>query len=241
MPRPKKKKNNMEELSQQVLEAVTDAYLNPTEDTADENGKMSLNVLADEFSMSRIKLRKLLITAGVYETQISLKVNELYNSGKTIKEIQTITGLSAASISGYLPYQKTIYNLEESTLVAERLRKYRSRKASVQQLASAIEDGDLDNIKETLWNALVVFEGYPFKTAKGLRYSYTMKGNELFFSRKEKSVTRASVFIALETAIDLQQKEVWITGPKLLRCFGASYLYPVFQRLGVIRDGEKEI
>ena len=68
-----------------------------------------------------------------------------------------------------------------------------------------------------------------------------MKGNELFFSRKEKSVTRASVFIALETAIDLQQKEVWITGPKLLRCFGASYLYPVFQRLGVIRDGEKEI
>lgn len=65
MSRPKKKKNNMEKLSQQVLEAVTDAYLNPTEDTADENGKMSLNVLADEFSMSRIKLRKLLITSGV--------------------------------------------------------------------------------------------------------------------------------------------------------------------------------
>ena len=34
MPRPKKKKNNMEELSQQVFEAVTDAYLNPTEDMA---------------------------------------------------------------------------------------------------------------------------------------------------------------------------------------------------------------
>ncbi len=34
--------------------------------------------------------------------------------GKSVKEIQTITGLSAASISGYLPYQKTIYNLEES-------------------------------------------------------------------------------------------------------------------------------
>ena len=87
MPRPKKKKNNMEKLSQQVLEAVTDAYLNPTEDTVDENGKMSLNVLAGEFSMSRIKLRKLLITSGVYETPISRKVNELYNSGKTVKEI----------------------------------------------------------------------------------------------------------------------------------------------------------
>ena len=138
MPRPKKKKNNIEELSHQVLEAVTDAYLNPTEDTADENGKMSLNVLADEFSMSRIKLRKLLITSGAYETPISRKVNELYNSGKTVKEIQTIMGLSAASVSGYLPYQKTIYNLEESTLVAERLRKYRNRKAAVHQLATAI-------------------------------------------------------------------------------------------------------
>ena len=230
MPRPKKKKNNMEKLSQQVLEAVTDAYLNPTEDTADENGKMSLNVLAGEFSMSRIKLRKLLITSGVYETPISRKVNELYNSGKTVKEIQTITGLSAASVSGYLPYQKTIYNLEESTLVAERLRKYRNRKAAAHQIATAIEDGDLGNIKETLWNALVTFEEYPFKTAKGLRYYYTMKGNELFFSRKEKSVTRASVFMALETAIDLQQQGVRITGPKLLRCFGASYLYPAFQR-----------
>ena len=146
MPRPKKKKNNMEELSQQVLEAVTGAYLNPTEDTADENGKMSLNVLANEFAMSRIKLRKLLITSGVYETPISRKVNELYNSGKTIKEIQTITGLSAASVSGYLPYQKTIYNLEESTLVAERLRKYRKRKYAVHQLAKALDDGSLDTL-----------------------------------------------------------------------------------------------
>ena len=33
----------------------------------------------------------------------------------TIKEIQKIVGLSAASVSGYLPYQKTVYNLEVST------------------------------------------------------------------------------------------------------------------------------
>ena len=73
MPRPKKKKNNMEELSQQVFEAVTDAYLNPTEDTADENGKMSLSVLANEFSISRIKLRKLLITSRVLNVPVLSK------------------------------------------------------------------------------------------------------------------------------------------------------------------------
>ena len=116
MARPKKKPEyNFEEVSQQVIEAITDAYLNPSEGTADEDGKMYINLLAEEFSMSRIKVRKLLITSGAYETPISRQVGELYKSGKTVKEIQTITGLSAASISGYLPYQKTIYNLEEST------------------------------------------------------------------------------------------------------------------------------
>ena len=69
---------------------------------------MSLNALADEFSMSKIKLRKLLITSWAYETLTSRKVNELSNSGKTVKEIQTTTGLLAASVSGYLTYQNTI-------------------------------------------------------------------------------------------------------------------------------------
>jgi hypothetical protein len=242
MARPKKKPDfNSEEVSQQVIEAITDAYLNPTEGMADDDGKMYVNLLADEFGMSRIKLRKILITSGAYETPTSRQVNELYKSGKTVKEIQTITGLSAASANGYLPYQKTIYNLEESTLLAERLRKFRSRKAAVRQLAAELNDGEPERIKETLWNTLVLFEGYPFKTAKGLRYYYTIRGNEIFFSRKEKSVTRASVSIAFETAMELQKTGTRITGPKMLRCFGASYLYPVFQRLGVIRDGEEAL
>lgn len=102
-----------------------------------------------------------------------------------------------------------------------------------------MKDGNPELINERLWNALVLFEGYPFKTAKGLRYNYTMKGNETFFSHKEKSVTRESVSIALETVMELQKTGTRITGSKMLKCFGASYLYPVFQRLGVIRDGEE--
>lgn len=92
------------------MEAITDTYLNPPENTADENGRMYLNLLAEEFSMTPIKVRKLLISSGVYQTDISMRINELYKSGKTIKEIQKIVGLSAASVSGYLPYQKTVYN-----------------------------------------------------------------------------------------------------------------------------------
>ena len=240
MARPKKnRETNTDDRISQLIEAVTDTYLNPPENTADENGRMYLNLLAEEFSMTPIKVRKLLISSSVYQTDISKKINELYKSGKTIKEIQKIVGLSAASVSGYLPYQKTVYNLEVSTDVANRLRKYRNRKTMVEKLAAEVEAG-AEQTKDLLWETLIAFEDYPFKTAKGLRYYYTVKGNELFISRKEKSVTRSSVNMAFETAVRLQREGSEITGPKMLGCFGASYLYPIFIRIGVIRDGKEK-
>ena len=206
MARPKKKREtNTDDRISQLIEAVTGTYLNPPENTADENGRMYLNLLAEEFSMTPIKVRKLLISSSVYQTDISKKINELYKSGKTIKEIQKIVGLSAASVSGYLPYQKTVYNLEVSTDVANRLRKYRNRKTMVEKLAAEVEAG-AEQTKDLLWETLIAFEDYPFKTAKGLRYYYTVKGNELFISRKEKSVTRSSVNMACSVTIDVRPK-----------------------------------
>ena len=240
LARPKKnKETNTDDLISQLMEAITDTYLNPPENTADENGRMYLNLLAEEYSMTPIKVRKLLISSSVYQTDISMRINELYKSGKTIKEIQKIVGLGAASVSGYLPYQKTVYNLEVSTDVAKRLRKYRNRKAMVEKLAAEVES-ETERTKDLLWETLISFEDYPFKTAKGLRFYYTVKGNELFISRKEKSVTRASVNMAFETAVKLQREGSEITGPKMLGCFGASYLYPIFIRIGVIRDGKEK-
>ena len=243
MARPKKKPEyNSAEIAKQIVEAVTDAYLNPTEDDADEQGHTYLNLLAEEFSMTPIKVRKLLITSGAYETPTSIAVNKLYKDGKNVKEIQQIMGLSSASVNGYLPYNKAVYNLEEATLTAERLRKYRQRKAAVEKLRVDMEFENTDEVSKTLWETLLLFEGYPFVTAKGLRYYYTIKGNEMFFTRKEKSVTRATVNIALQTAIKLQKDGIQITGPKMLGCFGASYLYPIFIRIGVISisDGDKK-
>ena len=81
---------------------------------------MSLDALGDEFSMSSLKIRKLLVTAGVYDTPLCRRVQEWYESGKSVKEICSLTGLSAASVSGYLPYRRTVYKLKERTLLAER-------------------------------------------------------------------------------------------------------------------------
>ncbi|MCM1106304.1 MAG: hypothetical protein NC355_05090 [Blautia sp.] len=87
-------------------------------------------------------------------------------------------------------------------------------------------------IHDKVWQVLVGFQGYTFETYRGLQYKYEIRGFELFVSRKEKSVTRSSVEIAVDKALE---RERIVTGPKQLKVFGASYLYPVFQTIGFIK------
>lgn len=86
-------------------------------------------------------------------------------------------------------------------------------------------------IPDNLWPALEALAGTPFSTAKGLSFTYVIRGGELFVSRKEKSITKATVELAFQRALELGGDA---TGPKKLGVFGASYLYPIFLRLGVI-------
>ena len=139
MARPKKKPEyDSDQMAQQIMEAVTDAYLNPPQGMEDDAGHMQLNQLAEEFSMTPLKVRKLLITTGAYQTAISKAVNMLFREGKSVAEIQELTNLSRASVQSYLPYSKTVYKMEERTLLAERLQKYRSRKAAADRIVEAM-------------------------------------------------------------------------------------------------------
>lgn len=115
------------------------------------------------------------------------------------------------------------------------------RKIAVEQLHTEVrfflEDlnaDSLERLEALLWETLCLFQSYPFLTAKKLEFSYIIKGNEMFVSRKEKSETRATVNLAFHKALSLQKAGCRITGPKMLGTFGASYLYPVFKRIGVI-------
>lgn len=56
---------------------------------------------------------------------------------------------------------------------------------------------------------------------------------ELFVSTKEKSITRSTVMKTYHRAVEL---DGIVPGPKTLGTFGASYLYNIFQWLGVIKE-----
>lgn len=55
--------------------------------------------------------------------------------------------------------------------------------------------------------------------------------------RKEKSISRSTVDLALRTALTVQAQEGFVSGPKKLNVPGAgSYLYPMLVRFGVINS-----
>lgn len=224
----KKPEYNPELQFNNFLEELSNAY--------EKTG--SLRTLAAELNISLLKLRKLLITADVFTSDICIEINNLYQSGKKIPEIMELTGLSRASVHSYLPYTKGIYNAAELSLNAERCRAYRIRQEQVRLLQEIPSE-------ENLWQTIIVFQDYPFKTATGLPFRYKLKvgkkgewNRELLIDRREKSKSLAwsSVMLAFENSMKISEE---VKKPKALGDIrGVSYIYPILWRFGLIEVPE---
>ena len=230
--RPKKKPDYDREKEIEAFQArAVELFGEPYDDRIERSEDApSIRDVANAMNTTPLRVRKMLVTAGVYSTKLSRKVQSLYEDGCSIQQIMDETGLKRASVHAYLPYVKGNYNLPDSTLNAERKRVFRKRIRVCERLGQEIDSPDAEKY---LWDAIVAYADYPFLTEKGLSMKYTVKGGEIFFNRKEKSVTRASVMKAFHRARQLQHEKGFVSGPKELGTFGASYIYPVFLRIGV--------
>ncbi|MFR2882095.1 MAG: hypothetical protein ACLTC8_14720 [Lachnospiraceae bacterium] len=77
------------------------------------DSEMSLQAIGDELGLNPIKVRKLLITAGVYESEVAEKVKNIFEEYRETQDYKTsilstanILQLSKASVTSYLPYKK---------------------------------------------------------------------------------------------------------------------------------------
>ena len=233
MSRSKKKPNyNPDHVMQEFMAAVADAF--GSYDDREDTTFPGLNAVATEFGITALKARKLLITAGVYSTALSRQVAELHASGVEISRIMKITGLSRASVHSYLPYSKIPYNLDELSANAERIRLYRERKKKCEEFRLSLPTlaGQSKQEQEVaLWKLLLYLQGCVFPTAKGLKFTYKIKGGEMFVNRNPSRSHRPQ---CLWRIIKRWSLVMPFAGPKKLGTFGASYLYPIFVRLGVI-------
>ena len=90
-----------------------------------------------------------------------------------------------------------------------------------------------------LWDEIQAPEGKQFLTKKGLPFTYTIKGGELFTDRRERSITRSTFEKAYNKLIQDQEGEdapKKIAGPKTLNVYGAPYVWAVFVGIGSIED-----
>ena len=166
----------------------------------------SLQSIADVLNLNPIKVRKLLITAGVYESNAAKKVKNTFEEYRKTQDYKTSIlstantfQLSKASVTSYLPYQKGVYfpstaEKEKISVGAERQRRYR-----------AMKRWRADPTEENFWGVVLVYAGVKFKTYSGLPFSYEIKKGrngeytkELWIDRREKSKSLAwsSVLLA---------------------------------------------
>ena len=80
------------------------------------DSEMSLQAIGDELGLNPIKVRKLLITAGVYESEVAEKEKNTIEEYRGTQDYKTsilstanTLKLSKASVTSYLPYQKGVY------------------------------------------------------------------------------------------------------------------------------------
>ena len=334
MARPKKKNSNPQQSMEELLVNTVALYSIPYDDRDGERDSElpSLRTVADQLGTTVLRVRKLLIAAEYFSTATSRQVQQMVAEGNSVESVMRVTGLKRASVYSYLPYVGLAFNLEWTTVNADRHRLFRKRLKAVEALAEyagtrvvtkcsettceanrlqqkglqdiAIckgkddvfssnvgladetdtgmggeteylckEDADarygalLDRTEchsyagvsaatdcmsktrmqdemECLWKAVLAFESYPFRTAgrgktTGVKFSYQVKRRkdgfpvgEIKVSRKEKTITRATIELAYRRAKAMGGQ---VTGPKKLGVFGASYLYPMLVRFGVIK------
>lgn len=91
---------------------------------------------AKETGISTVKVRKILITEGLWESDTSLKIGDLLKRGMTTEEIADTLYMSVKNVQAYMPYERGVYGGEELSKEAIRSDKYRNRmrKAAAMQV-----------------------------------------------------------------------------------------------------------
>ena len=164
--KPSKPEYSAERNLAQQMEAAADLYTD----------KMSLQAIADALALNPIKVRKLLITAGVYKSDVAKLVRQTFDTFRETQDYKTSVSstmaalqLSRSSVTSYLPYEKGVYfpetaEAENISAGAERQRHYR-----------AVDALRKNPGEENLWKCVVAFRGYKFKTLSGLPFTYKLK------------------------------------------------------------------
>lgn len=119
MARPKINPDyNPEKARDDLVKAVADFYTAPPSDEmAGKDGKTKMKFMQQEFGLSMSKIRKLLVTAGVYEfekdgIEMVSEIASLRTRGVPDEQIMAELSISAGTLNSLTPYKAGVYNAD---------------------------------------------------------------------------------------------------------------------------------
>ena len=114
----------MKENDSTFMDEIVEFYYS-TIDGLHPLGNMSL--VADKFKVTRAKINKILITAGVIDSPLHQDIMKLKEEGYNVSDIASMLGVSIATVKINMPYEKVIYNSETKSSGASYVENYRKR------------------------------------------------------------------------------------------------------------------
>lgn len=102
----------------------------------------SITETAKAVGVSSVKVRRVLITEGLWESSTSRSVGRLYREGRSVAEIANLLSTSVGNVQAYIPYSKGTYNSASPSDDANRSRAYRKRKQAARSPQAAKISGE---------------------------------------------------------------------------------------------------
>ena len=147
--------------------------------------------VADRLKTNTIKVRRVLITEGLWESETSRKIGELYREGKKVNEIAGILCMSEKNVQSYLPYSRGSYggakskDAERSEEYRERMQRASRNQVSVQKVGKDLSKVPKRNSKKADHITSITEKKDPFERLPSvLKLKFELVSSYYFFPRE---------------------------------------------------------
>ncbi|MDO5332009.1 MAG: hypothetical protein Q4E99_04945, partial [Bacillota bacterium] len=135
-------------MNNELYETVIELYLK----------NHSVKDTAEQLNLSIVKVRRILITEGLWVSKRSNEVRALLEKGLTTEEIANQLGLTVKNVQQYIPYSRGLY-AEKNTSDSIRSSIYRGRKKeAAQNIKGTYEMGEIIDLSKYLTKKAMLIE-----------------------------------------------------------------------------------
>lgn len=128
----------------------------------------SITKIAKKLKVSEERVRRTLITEGLWTSRSAEPIIRLFNNGKTVPEIADILTISEKTVQSYIPYSRGMYGGDRSETVL-RSEEYRDRmRKAVEKMNCEInlEHIPEEKLPEIITNRNIWFLSYVANTCR---------------------------------------------------------------------------